>query len=112
MRVASAGATNLQESAQAQESFVVPHHLHPPTGDLHHHDLLPGPIPIPLLQYLGRNHVGDLLPIMEEVEVHHLQEDLQASDQGRMRELELSRLAAKQKRSLEKLPVAMVTNLL
>ena len=79
--------------------------------------------------------MGDLLPIMEEVEVHHLQEDLQASDQGRMRELELSRfnffmidhifakqffkvislccrLAAKQKRSLEKLPVAMVTNLL
>ena len=48
------GATNLQESVQAQESYVVPHHLHPPTGDLHHHDLLRGPIPIPLLQYLGR----------------------------------------------------------
>ena len=38
-----------------------------------------------------RNHVGELLPITEEVEVHHLQEDLQASDLGRMRELELSR---------------------
>ena len=79
--------------------------------------------------------MGDLLPIMEEVGVHHLQEDLQASDRGRMRELELSRfnflmtdhifakkmthfisfccrLVAKQKRSLEKLPVAMATNLL
>ena len=48
------GATNLQESVQAHESCVVPHHLHLPTGDLHHHDLPPGPIPIPLLQYLGR----------------------------------------------------------
>ena len=38
-----------------------------------------------------RSHVGNLLPIMEEVEVHHLQEDLQASDRGRRRELELSR---------------------
>ena len=79
--------------------------------------------------------MGELLPITEEVEAHHLQEDLQASDLGRMRGLELSRfnfqmtdhsfakklthfisfccrLAAKQKRSLEKLPVAMVTNLL
>ena len=44
----------MQESVQAHESYVVPHHLHPPTGDLHHHDLLRGPIPIPLLQYLGR----------------------------------------------------------
>ena len=35
--------------------------------------------------------MGDLLPIMQEVEVHHLQEDLQASDRGRMREQELSR---------------------
>ena len=31
------------------------------------------------------------MPIMQEVEAHHLQEDLQASDLGRMRGLELSR---------------------
>ena len=35
--------------------------------------------------------MGDLLSIMQEVEAHHLQEDLKASDRGRMRGQELSR---------------------